>query len=70
MSKIDKNDVKTVFNILRWSLNSEALVNEILTTVENKSKGFQAEIAKKALTGTTLSEKQTWCVAFEYKKVA
>ena len=42
----------------------------ILTEVRNKSKGFQKDIAERGLNGNAISEKQAWCVAFEFKNVA
>ncbi len=42
----------------------------ILNEVKNNSKGFQKDIADKGLNGMNLSEKQSWCVAYEFKNVA
>ncbi len=50
----------------------------VLTTVKNNSKGFHKDIAEKGLEYLaekgmdvrSLSEKQAWCVAFEFKNVA
>ena len=42
----------------------------ILTEVKNNSKGFQKDIAEKGINGMSISEKQAWCVAFEFKNVA
>lgn len=69
-SNLDESSVKEIFNILKWSVNSEMLIDEILMTVKNNSNGFQKDIAEKAQRGISLSQKQAWCVAYEYKKVA
>ena len=42
----------------------------ILRLVAEKSKGFQGDIAKKAMISKRLSEKQAWCIAYEFKNVA
>lgn len=62
--------VKDIFNMLFWSVNSEAAIDHILTIVSEKSNGFQKDIAKKAIYGSKLSEKQAWCISYEFKKVA
>ncbi len=42
----------------------------ILEDVAQGSKGFQSDIAKRALESGRLSEKQAWCIAYEAKKIA
>lgn len=77
---LKEEDVKQIFSYLTpfsssysrkysdkyWELEAE----KILNFVAEKSKGFQADIAEKALKFTRISEKQAWCVAFEFKKLA
>lgn len=73
--------VKDVFNAIMngktfggkfdYSVSYSIFAESILNTVMKNSNGFQADIAEKAyLEGLNLSEKQAWCVAYEYKKVA
>ena len=69
-TRLNEKTTKQIFDILKWSVNSDMLIDEILMTVKNNSKGFQKDIAEKAIYGSFISEKQAWSVAFEYKKVA
>ena len=60
------SDVKEV--VYRMPESTDFLF--ILTEVKNNSNGFQKDIAIKGLNGRHLSEKQAWCVAYEFKNVA
>lgn len=53
-------------NRIEWTENAE----HILNVVAENSLGFQADIADRALEGNNISDKQVWCVAFEFLKVA
>lgn len=69
--EIENMSVKDIFNSLYYNSNMNSLVNdEILKTVAKNSKGFQSDIANKVINGNEISEKQAWCVAYEYKNVA
>lgn len=71
-SKLAEKSVKEIFceiyyfNANGFDINAET----ILDTVKNNSKGFQSDIAKKALEYGKITEKQAWCVAYEFKNVA
>lgn len=45
-----------------WSDNAEIILEE----VAKNGSGFKAEIATKALRYKSMTEKQAWCVAFEF----
>jgi hypothetical protein len=63
--------VNDLYFYLTSDFNQHAIIkDEILETVAEKSNGFQADIAKKAIENDRISVKQAWCVAYEYKKVA
>lgn len=62
----DVSTLKTA--VYMYNNSTDAL--HILITVRDKSNGFQKDIALKALDGIMISEKQAWCIAYEYKKVA
>lgn len=67
---VTKNtDVKLLKEIIYMNTNSTDWMF-ILHEVQNNSKGFQKDIATKALNGMNISEKQAWCVAFEFKNIA
>ena len=79
LNPIDKTNPKSIFNALNGHFEGgkfnltivwNHFANEIFLTVSEKSRGFQADIAKKALLGQNISDKQKWCVAFEYQKVS
>lgn len=59
--------VKDIFNILE---SKEVEFETILNEVVLKSKGFQSDVAAKGLKYNSLSTKQAWCVAYEFKNVA
>lgn len=54
-----------VRNHTEWHFNTEVA----LKLVVEKSNGFQSDIATKALKYGRVSEKQAWCVAYEYMKL-
>lgn len=60
------SDIKECVYLNAGSTDSEW----ILSIVKTQSKGFQKDIANKGLSGINLSEKQSWCVAYEFKNVA
>ncbi len=77
---MEKLPVKQIFSIVVRGFNTlrsgnlitpyyDSYSEEILTIVSEKSEGFQADIAKKALKGKELTTKQIWCIAFEYKNL-
>lgn len=79
LNPIDKSNVKSIFNKLNGisdgsKFGSRIEYNDfayhILEIVEKNSNGFQSDIAKKAILGMNMTDKQKWCVAFEYQKVA
>ena len=70
-SNLSEMTVKDIYeNISLGFLKNSAIANEILQTVAERSKGFQKDIANKVLLGENISDKQAWCVAYEYKNVA
>ena len=74
--RLAEKNVKDIFEELyygkglsradEWMEESET----ILEVVAENSKGFQSDIAKKALKYKNITKKQAWCVAYEYKNVA
>lgn len=71
-SKLAEKSVKEIFTAI-YLFNSNGFDIEaetILDTVKNNSKGFQKNIAENALKYGRLTEKQAWCVAYEFKNVA
>lgn len=75
------NDVKSVFNAVSrgfsefYSLTERRftafheVAETVLEFVAENSKGFQADIASKALKYGNPTDKQAWCVAFEFIKI-
>lgn len=63
------SDVSTLKTAV-WMCSNSTDALHILYTIRDNSKGFHKDIAEKALNGMNLSEKQAWCIAYEYKKVA
>ncbi len=63
----DNYSIKEIFTILE---NRDFNFTSILEIVANNSKGFQSDIAKKALKYNSMTTKQAWCVAYEFKNVA
>lgn len=66
-NSINEYSVRSLQNIL---ITKDAEFYTILEVVADRSKGFQADIATKALKYRNITEKQAWCIAYEYKKVA
>jgi len=60
----------TVTEIFNQLDNHDFMFNTILEIVSEKGNGFKKDIAIKALKYNRLSEKQAWCVAYEFKNVA
>lgn len=66
-------DVKQIYNLVYLSYRNgeySEQAYEVFFAVRDKSKGFQSDIADKAIIGKELTMKQAWCIAFEFKKVA
>jgi len=73
-------NVKEVFNFIKSGFDSDYetmkgftsfsdMPETILEFVRDCSKGFQSDVATKALKYGNMSEKQAWCVAFEFIKI-
>ena len=72
---LNDKTTKELFDIiyLGYNFSNEdynILASAILEVVKTKSNGFQKDIATKAFNGEELTQKQSWCIAFEFKKVA
>ena len=52
-----------------FEVNYGGVGETILVNVAENAGGFQADIAKKALDGMRISDKQAWCVAFAFLKL-
>ncbi len=60
----------TVVEIFNQLDNHDFMFSTILEVVSTKGHSFKKDIATKALKYNRLSEKQAWCVAYEFKNVA
>lgn len=66
-TSINENTVKEIRDILITCDFNSVVVLEV---VAERSSSYVADIARKAIKYSRISEKQAWCVAYEYKKVA
>ncbi|HKK12405.1 MAG TPA: hypothetical protein VJ945_06210 [Flavobacteriaceae bacterium] len=73
-------NVKDVFNFIKGGFDADyetmkgftsfsEMPETILKFVKDCSKGFQSDVATKTLKYGNMSEKQAWCVAFEFIKI-
>ena len=69
-SKLSEKTPKDLFCELYYGNEFSIDAETILDIVKNKSKGFQADIANKALQYGKITEKQAWCIVFEFKNIA
>jgi len=66
-SSINELTVSQIMNIL---ITNDIDKHTILIAVSEKSKGFQSDVAKKAIQYNRMSDKQAWCIAYEFKNIA
>ncbi|OAV63507.1 hypothetical protein Barb6_03706 [Bacteroidales bacterium Barb6] len=78
LSKVSAKEIADLLSVgtsCGFSLSSKKcttwspIAHEVLTTVRDKSNGFQSDVAKKGIEFGRLSEKQSWSVAYEYIRV-
>jgi|SRR5690606_3069872 len=56
------NHLAKGYDVIEWSDNAEIILEE----VAKNGNGFKKDIALKALKYKNISEKQAWCVAFDF----
>lgn len=78
IKSIESLNVKQVWNELTSLVSKEFEGNDklwndvvlfILEVVSENGEGFKKDIAEKALDYVNISEKQAWCVAYEFVKI-
>jgi len=66
---VDFSDYSTV-DIFNQLDNHDFMYSNILEFISKNSKGFHKDIAEKGMKYNRLSEKQSWAIAYELKKIA
>ncbi len=56
------NHLAKGYDVIEWSENAEIILEE----VAKNGSGFKKEIALKAMKYKRMTEKQAWCVAFDF----